>query len=300
VDGDAAIRRVDRLAPPRPLRGQIALGEEAASLARPAGHLAGGLALVEPGAPGAQPLEGAREIRVEEAPADRGARSLGEEDARGGRIGREDWGGALDPLREPPGDREPVARVAHRGGQVVGERQPAMARVRLAPAIHRARHRDGGGHDAAERDLAEAARAEPLDRGGRGRRARRVERVHRAGARVVNQPERVAAHAGHVRVDHREHRGRRDRRVDRGAARLQDLDAGLGGQRVRRGDHAAVRQRGRTPGIEDAPSSAPTRAAAPSRRPRAGCGCSRRSPGSRSGGRAAPRPRADARCRGAG
>jgi len=35
VDGDAAIRRVDRLAPPRPLRGQIALGEEAASLVRP-------------------------------------------------------------------------------------------------------------------------------------------------------------------------------------------------------------------------------------------------------------------------
>jgi hypothetical protein len=84
VDGDTAIGGADRLAPARALPGQIALGEEASVLARPPGHLAGGLALVEAGPPDAQALEGAREVRVDEPPPDRRPAPLGQEDARRG------------------------------------------------------------------------------------------------------------------------------------------------------------------------------------------------------------------------
>ena len=56
-----------RLAPLRALRGEVALGEEAAVLAGVARHLARGLALVEAGAARCgDALERAREVRIAE------------------------------------------------------------------------------------------------------------------------------------------------------------------------------------------------------------------------------------------
>jgi hypothetical protein len=54
----------------------------------------------------------------------------------------------------------------------------------------------------------------------------------------MNKPERIAAEPGHVRIDDREHRAGRDRGIDGGAAGAQHVEAGRGGERMRRSHHA--------------------------------------------------------------
>jgi hypothetical protein len=120
----------------------------------------------------------------------------------------------------------------------------------LAPARDRAGHGERRRQHAAVRDLGEAARVEPADARARRRAAGAVEVPHPIARRVVDQPERVAADARHVRVEDRERRARRDRGVHGGAARLQRLDPGLRGERVGRDDHAARRHGDRPAGLE--------------------------------------------------
>ena len=138
-------------------------------------------------------------------------------------------------MREPPRDREAVARVVDGRGEVAPRaaagRRPACA---SAPAVHRAGHGEGRGQDAREGISREPARLR-TSRWSRARRgaARRRSASAPRRARVVDQPERVAAHARHVRVDDAEDGAGGDGRVHRRAAGLQDRDARLRRQRVR-------------------------------------------------------------------
>ena len=80
----------------------------------------------------------------------------------------------------------------------------------------------------------------------RGRDLAAVVDRHLAGPRVVIIHEGAAAEARALRLDQRQHRLDRDRRVDRAAAALQHLEAGLRRERIGGDDErlGAVRDRG--------------------------------------------------------
>jgi len=98
--------------------------------------------------------------------------------------------------------------------------------MRLDPARDRARHGQGGRDDPAQRDFVQAALLQHNDRGGGRRLAAAAQIFDLAAAAFVDQPERIAPEAGHVRIDHREHSGGRDRRIDRGPASAEHVNAG--------------------------------------------------------------------------
>jgi len=101
---------------------------------------------------------------------------------------------------------------------------------------------DEEGAQAAGRDLPRAARRVRVEGRGRGRPAARVEHVLAPGRRVVDQPERVAADARHVRVDDAERGVRRHHRVDRGPAAREHLEPGDRGALVRGRERGAARE----------------------------------------------------------
>ncbi len=151
----------------------------------------------------------------------------------------------LDPAREPSSHRISLPRVLDGGGKVARERQPAVLFMRSAPARHRARNGQRSGKEAAQRDFVHAARAEPVDACAPCGTPAAVQVAHAACFCVVDQPERVAADAGHVRVEHGKRGARRDRGVHRRASGAKRVDSRRGGERVRRNDHAPGRYRRR-------------------------------------------------------
>ena len=81
---------------------------------------------------------------------------------------------------------------------------------------------------------------EQVGRGGGGRGLAAV-----VGQRLVAiemQQEQATADARRLRLDEVQHHLHRDRRIDRAAAGLQHLEAGVGGQRVGGGDHEFLRR----------------------------------------------------------
>jgi hypothetical protein len=124
------------------------------------------LTLVEGGAPaGAEALERAREVAVDEPPAHRGLAPFGQEDARRGGIGGQHVGAPLDPLRETARDRKALARVADGRREVV--RQGAAADSARAPRTSQCGAPGTvtvAGTTLAQRDRVETARPEPVKR----------------------------------------------------------------------------------------------------------------------------------------
>jgi hypothetical protein len=119
--------------------------------------------------------------------------------------------------RRPPDGR------AHRRAAVL---------VRGPPARDDAGHGEGG-VAAARRHAGAVAGAVRLRIDGRSRAARAVERAQRAAAGIMDEPEVVAAHAVHVRVDDGNGGGGRDGGVDGVAARFEDGEPGFGREDVR-------------------------------------------------------------------
>ncbi len=179
------------------------------------------------------PGEGVWMIEGPEPAPDLGARRGPEE------VGLARWRAAL-----PCRGREALARI----GDGVGEQVlPAQRRVHgghavtvsLPPAVHRARHGEGGEAPAGGKGLAHAAGGIPVDASGGRRAAGAAQRVEAAGARVPEQPEVVAPHPVHVGIDHGDGGGSGDGRVERIAAGTERGHAGLGSEQMRGRHHAA-------------------------------------------------------------
>ena len=117
--------------------------------------------------------------------------------------------GHVAPVRQPRRHREAVARVTDGALQAAPQRQAAEGGVRFRPARHRARHGERGGQGALVRDFAQAAFRERLDRAARRGAPAALDVAHLARGGVVDQPEGIAADAGHVRIDDGQHRTRR-------------------------------------------------------------------------------------------
>jgi hypothetical protein len=240
VDRDAAIAADDRLAPARLLCLEVRGGEEAVVGPRPAHQLLRHLALVEAvPAVARDRFQRARKVGIPEHCA------VLEEDRRGFRallqLGTRD--GA--PMREPRRHREAVAGIADRAVEAALQGQPPVRGVRLGPARHGAGHREGTGQHPAIGHFGKATPSEGIDRAAGRRPAAAVDVAHLFGLRVVDQPERIAADAGHMRIENRQRGAGGERGIDGRAARPQRVDAGGAGQRMRRGHHAVRRKRGR-------------------------------------------------------
>jgi hypothetical protein len=122
--------------------------------------------------------------------------------------------------------------------------------MRGAPARHGARHRERGRQDAALRHIGEPALGKPVDARAACRTPAAVEIAHALFGGVVDEPEGIAAHARHVRVNDGQHRARGDRGIDGRAAGAQHVDPRRGRQRMRRGDHAVGCEGGRSAGVD--------------------------------------------------
>ena len=141
---------------------------------------------------------------------------------------------AREGLAQLPPDGEAVARVARRGLQRARQAELAEALGEHAPAADAARH--GDGVDAVARHRLVAQRLIALD----GRRARGasagVQPDQRARGGVPDDGEEVAAQPADEGIDDLERGVGGDRRVHRVAASLEHVEAGLRGERMRRGD----------------------------------------------------------------
>ena len=155
-----------------------------------------------------------------------------EVDGGGGRHGPQQLGEVGPEARQGAGYREAVAGVSDRRPQALGEWQAAETLVGAGPAVHRAGHGQRGAWSA----CVDHRTAVAVARGGRRGAPARIQDVLPAAGGVVDQPEGVAARAGHVRVDHAERRVDRHHRVDRAAPSLQHLQAGDRRQLVGRAD----------------------------------------------------------------
>ena len=216
VDRHVAIAALDRLAPARRLRLEVVQREEAVVGVGVAHQLARHLAVVEavPAVAG-DGLQRAREIRVLEDLV------VLEEDRRRFRTLGQIIPRRRQPMREARRHRKAVAREADGAFQAALQRQAAVGGVRHAPARDGAGHGERAGQRTAIGHFVEAAPREGLDRAARGRAAAAVDVAHGVGRGVVDQPEGVAADAGHVGIEDGERGTRRDRRIDGRAAVAQ-------------------------------------------------------------------------------
>ena len=130
--------------------------------------------------------------------------------------------------------REPVARVADRRRQQIGERHRAPTSVELLPRIDEARDRYRAA--AVSRYAVGIARQSCR----RGRLAAGADRRHVPLALWIREDVRVAAQVVAMRLYHRKHRRHRERRIKCVAATPQHIDARLRHERVL-GRHHAVR-----------------------------------------------------------
>ena len=136
--------------------------------------------------------------------------------------------------------------------------------MQRVPTGDRSRH--GDGVNAALRHLRVAARLQQRRRQPRRRAAARVEAVERAGLRVIDDGEQIAADAVRLRFDEAHHRIGRDRRVNRVAAPLQDLHSCLRRQWLTGGNDAVPGGDPRSPD-DDTHAPHPTHSAVPLRSP---------------------------------
>ena len=229
----AAVVGRDRLGPRGRVAAQVLQGDRAPRGRQGAGLVLGRLTRVElvPAQVG-HALQGRGEGRQADPLAGTPWTAVGPVDAEPGRVRAErvaaDRRGPLDGLDEAAPRGEAIARQLDRGGQQGRPREPAEPVMRVAPGAHRPGHGDRQG--APQRHLSEPSPDQRAGVRGRRRAARPVQADLLAGARVPDQPERVAADAAGAAEDDRQGGVRGDGRVDRRAARPQDVAADRGGQ----------------------------------------------------------------------
>ena len=239
VHGVAAIVGRDRIEPFRGVVGEVARVEQAVALLHVGRNGRGDRALVERVASAACDLfERRREMRVGEDLAGLGRVAVGKERRRRDRIGAQLPLAVMPLAADDLGHGVPVSRVLDRRRDRARERDRAVRRQQRRPAV------DDAGHahrqHAGPWNRRQIARREDVGRGGICRSPARVQHVQLPAFRVVHDGEQIAADAVHRRLDDGEHGGRRNRGVDGVAAVLQHLEAGGGGERLARGDHAAA------------------------------------------------------------
>jgi hypothetical protein len=206
------------------LSGDVAAVEGVVSGAQPGGAVGGGAILV--GHVG----QGAGEVGLHEALAGLRDTAAGQED---GGVARVAGVGVLvdgDAVREQRVHREPFAGAFDRGGGDVGEAHGAVALERGDPGV------GGRGHDGAEDALGDAAGLlEQIGRNG----FRPVAETGDGLQRAVGEADHDRGHPGdvhQVRQQHAERDASGTPGVDRVAARLEDREAGGGGEVVPGGD----------------------------------------------------------------
>ena len=168
----------------------------------------------------------------------------GEEDGRRVGVLSEHPRRGRRPRGEPVGHGKAVACEGDGGGEIARERKSAKGGVGFAPSVHAPGMVRVAGR-MPRMGISSMPRAEPLESARGGRPAPRVEKTHGAAASVPDQPELIAADAGHVRVDHGEHSARGNGGVHRRAAGLEHLDARLGRRGMGTCDHTVRRSRRR-------------------------------------------------------
>jgi hypothetical protein len=225
-----------RVHPLGPVRGEVPHAQRAARVGRGGSEAVRERASVEGvGAAVANRLERAREVRLDERAARQRIGMIERPEvaadlpARGGseeiRLARRrpplprGGGEALGRVDDGVGEEiVPVERRAH-GGRAVA--------VGLPPAIHRARHGQGGQPAPRGNRVADAARRVPLDARRRGGASGAAERAQPPCPRVPDQPEVVAPDPVHVGIHHGDGGGGGDRGIQRVAAAAERGDAGL-------------------------------------------------------------------------
>ena len=236
IDAMALIVDVDRLVAAGLEGGQIVACEQTAVLLHEAGDLAGDLTFVEGGtAPLGDGPEGLPQVALVENIAGCEGLSAGGEDRPGVGIAGEALVLRLQDRGELVTDRKTSLAEFDRRRQDLVEPEPAEGAMRQQPAVDDARHRY------AQNPLhGDAAALEVELAGGRGgRRPGAVDPVDPARSGVVEHEETVAPHARAGELDHAKRRSRGDGGVHGVSARLQNPEAGLGGERMA-GGHGSV------------------------------------------------------------
>ena len=184
-----------------------------------------------------QPRQGGGEVRLAQPPALGGDLAVLQKDPR--RRGRGAQGREAQAREAAVAgiDRKALPGEADGGGEAARERQAPVARRDVGERRRLAGH--GGG----ERPVEARARPRPplgvevhVARGGERGALAPVHHDLEPVARAVQQPEAAPAQARAVGLDHGERRRGRHRRVEGVSAGGEDLEGGLGGKRVRRGD----------------------------------------------------------------
>ena len=172
-----------------------------------------------------------------------GIHAISLEERSGQMLAAQDRHVALPVEGDELAERKSLLGITDRGGEHLRQRQPAELRMKLGPAVDRARHADGQqavGRDRGAVELCElglhllVAESERRAAGG-------VEAVEFFRLRIPDDGEQVAADAAAHRL-HQAQRGvGRDGGVDRRAAGLENIEAGLRRERLAGADHAVLR-----------------------------------------------------------
>ena len=149
---------------------------------------------------------------------------------------------ALEQRVEPRAHAKALFGQRDRGLEQRRPRQLTVFAVRSFEHAHGARHADRAatGHGMAKGHRLAVRQQEELFVGRRGRGLTAVPCRHVPAVPV--QQEGAASDAAGLRLDEREHHLHRDRRIERAAASLERLVAGVGGQRIGRSHHEAQRR----------------------------------------------------------
>ena len=233
------IGALNGLAPARGLGCQIGLAEKTTVLRRKAGQFRADLAAIEANwTLRCHRLQRLGQVRVGEHGPGNGRPALGHKDRARLGMGRQIILDAVDPAGKPLRDWKTIARVANRAFQTTCQGEPPIGCMGLAPTGHRTWRGQCARKNASKRNLTVTALLEPIDaRTGRSP-ATAVQVTHATGFGIVNEPERVATDASHVRVQHRQGRAGGNRCIHGRAARPQYIDPGLRRQRMRASDHS--------------------------------------------------------------
>ncbi len=239
----AAIGRLDRIAPVRVMRGEVGGAHPPAHCRDPVGDPLGELSAVEDLGPAIRDrpkglgevglLQHLARTRVPAARAIRVGRGV---------VVREPVGLFGDRGREDGAHREPLGGVADGRGEDAVDPEPALVGQDVAPGRDAARH-GRERHTAIPETLSEASGHNAF-----GGRSGSVVRSDLACARVVDEGEDVAADRRAVREDYSADRGCRDRGVGRRPAVAERVEAGDGGEVMSARDDAVGGPHGRAVG----------------------------------------------------
>ena len=192
-----------------------------------------------------QDAVGTGQVRVPEHRAGSGCFPSGQVDADGLGPRFQQRRGSRPVPRNDVRNGEPLLRVIDGRFQYLPQGHPSEAVEEAGPAVDATR--DGPVQRTGIGDVFVSAAGVIVDRRPVGCPAARVEPGHPAAFGLPDDGEQVAADTAGHGFHHAEYRVDGDGGVNGVAAGLEDLDAGLGGQRLARGHHAPGRHDDRAP-----------------------------------------------------